>query len=71
MRLGRLINETLILIPEQILWHERIGTIRQEVAVDIIILQRAQMGSTREMCEETIFKRSTWIVQSFCLKVKE
>lgn len=36
MRLCRIINETLILIPEQIHWHEQIGTIRQEMAVDII-----------------------------------
>lgn len=36
MRLGRIINETLILIPEQIHWLEQIGTIRQEMAVDII-----------------------------------
>jgi len=35
MRLGRIINETLILIPEQIHWHRQIGTIRQERAVDI------------------------------------
>lgn len=36
MRLCRIINETLILIPEQRHWHEQIGTIRQEMAVDII-----------------------------------
>lgn len=36
MRLCRIINETLILIPEQIHCHEQIGTIRQEMAVDII-----------------------------------
>lgn len=36
MRLGRIINETLILIPERIHWHGQIGTIRQERADDII-----------------------------------